>query len=67
MSQRDREQGIRDERQERENEEEERYKGKGRGVCALEWDKGLPLAREKTDVAHKQMAVYKGTRKNPIP
>ena len=26
-----------------------------------EQDKGLPLDREETDVAHRKMAVYKGT------
>ena len=25
-------------------------------------DKGLPLDREETDVAHRKMEVYKGTR-----
>ena len=29
-------------------------------------DKGLPLDREETDVAHRQMAVYKGKGGNPV-
>ena len=28
-------------------------------VFVLEWNKGLPLNREETDVAHRQMVVYK--------
>jgi hypothetical protein len=28
-------------------------------------DKGLLLDREKTDMAHRQMVVYKGKGKNP--
>ena len=29
-------------------------------------DKGLPLDREETDVAHRQMAVYKGKLRNQV-
>lgn len=29
----------------------------GLGVSVPEWDRGLPLDREKTDVAHRKMAV----------
>jgi hypothetical protein len=39
------------------------------GVFALGWevdDKGLPLDREETDIYHRQMAVYKGTREKPM-
>ena len=38
----------------------------GIGLLVLEGDKGLPLDREETDVAHRKMAVYKGTRGNPL-
>lgn len=44
---------------------------KGKGTTEMEErylpqrDKGLLLDREETDVAHRQMAVYKGTRGNP--
>ena len=37
----------------------------GKGIFALE-DKELPLDREETDVAHRQMAVYKGEMGNPV-
>ena len=42
----------------------EKGKGTRRGSISLgkEQDKGLPLGREETDVAHGKMAVYKGTR-----
>ena len=43
-----------------------REKGKGTresGKGHLSWRyKGLPLDREETDVAHRKMEVYKGTR-----
>jgi hypothetical protein len=51
-------------RQEVEDEGEgEGNKGEGRRVFVLEWDKGLPLDREETDV---KMLVYKDTRGNPV-
>jgi hypothetical protein len=37
----------------------EKQLGRGGG------DKGPPLDRDETDVAHRQMTVYKGTRRNP--
>lgn len=40
-------------------------KDRGR-VFVLEQDKGLPLDREKTDMAHRQMAIYKGKRRNLV-
>jgi hypothetical protein len=43
----------------------EENKVEGAGIFVLDWDTGLPLDREETDVAHRQMAVYKGTRGNP--
>ena len=59
--------GNKRQRQEIEDEGEgEGNKGEGRRVFVLEWDKGLPLDREETDVAHRQMAVYKGTRRNLV-
>lgn len=39
-----------------------REQREGEGIFVLVWDKGLPLDREETDVAHRQMAVYKGKR-----
>ena len=46
--------------------EEEGNKGEG-NTEYLSWrDKGLPLDREETDVAHSKMAVYKGKRGNPV-
>ena len=45
-------------------------KGPGRGgrniFPKVEQDKGLPLEREKTDMAHRKMVVYKGRRRNPV-
>lgn len=44
-------------------DEGEEGKEQGREQGYLPWrDKGLPLDREETDVAHRQMAVYKGKR-----
>ena len=58
--------GNKRQRQEIEDEGEgEGNKEKGAVVFVLE-DKGLPLDREETDVAHRQLAVYKGTRGNAI-
>ena len=36
------------------------------GVFVPEWDKGLPLDREETDVAHRKMAVIKIKRKHYV-
>ena len=46
--------------------EGEGKKEEGRRVFVLEGDKGLSLDRGETDVAHRKMAVYKGTRGNPL-
>lgn len=43
--------------------EGDRNKGEGKGIFILE-DKGL-LDREKTGLAHRNVAVYKGTRGKP--
>ena len=44
----------------------ESEQGRGEmGICSG-GDKGLPLDREETDVAHRQMQVYKGKRGNPM-
>ena len=47
-----------------------REKGKGTRERRKEYlfhkDKGLPLDREKTDMAQRQMAVYKAKRGNPM-
>lgn len=37
---------------------------KGKGLSVLE-DKGLPLDRAETDLAHRKMAAYKSKRGNP--
>lgn len=51
--------GNKRQRQESADEgEEEKNKGEGRFVP--EWDKGLPLDRKETDMAHRQMVAYKG-------
>ena len=44
--------------------EEEGNKGEGGKRYLSQWDKGLSLDREETDVAHRQMAVYKGKEGN---
>ena len=56
LPQRDKGQGIRDKDRRQETRE------RGKGVCP-DWrvDKGLPLDREEAGVAHRKMAVYKGT------
>ena len=38
---------------------------RGTGVGPWNDDKGLPLDREETDIAHRQMAVYKGKKGTP--
>ena len=38
--------------------------GEGKGNQGRGRSQGLPLDREETDVAHRKMAVYKGTRGN---
>jgi hypothetical protein len=38
-------------------------KEKGRGYLS-QWDGGLPLDREETDMAYRKMVVYKGKRGN---
>lgn len=55
--------GYRGQRQETKEERE----GKGtnervRGICP----RGLPLDREDTDMAHRKITLYKGTRGNPV-
>ena len=42
-----------------------REQGKVVKVFVLK-DKGLPQDREERDVAHRKMAVYKGTRGSPV-
>ena len=62
MPQRDRGQGIR--RQQRQemggDGEGEGNKAERGGVFLPEWDKGLPLYREETGMAHRQTVVFKG-------
>jgi hypothetical protein len=54
-------------RQDREDEgEEEGNKEEGTGVFVLKWDKGLPLVRAETDLAYRQMMVYKGKGGYPV-
>ena len=45
---------------------EKRNKGEGREVYVLEGEKGLPQDSEKTDMAHRKMAVYKGANGTPM-
>jgi hypothetical protein len=48
-------QGVRD------KDRRKRKRGREREDGHLSWeDRGLPLDREETDTAHRQMAVYKG-------
>lgn len=43
----------------------ERGRNKGEGAEYLSWrDEGLPLHREETDMAYRQMEVYKGKEGN---
>ena len=58
-----------DKQQRQEIEDEGEGEGdnrEGGGVFALDWDKGLPLDREARDGTHRQVAVYKGKRGNPV-
>lgn len=48
-----------------EGEGEEQGRGRRGRVFALEWDTGLPLDREETDAAHRQMDIYKSTGGTP--
>ena len=41
-------------------------RGREQGRDLHQRDKGLPLDREETDMAHRQMVVYKGKRGNPM-
>ena len=50
---------------EKEKEERRREKGKGQGYLSQR-DKGLPLDRKETDMAHRKMAVYKSKMENPM-
>ena len=43
--------------------EREEYKGRGQGYLSQR-DKGLPLDREETHIAHRQMSVCKGNGAN---
>lgn len=53
--------------QEIEDEREgEGNKGEGAGIFVPEEDKGRPLDREETDMAHGKMVVYKGKGGNPM-
>lgn len=55
---------------------ETRDQGEGEGAGPMERrngylfgggdDKGLPLDRGETDLTHRQMAIYKGKRGNPM-
>ena len=45
--------------------EREGNKKKGQGYLSQR-NKGLPLEKGETDVAHRQLAVYKGKRGNPV-
>jgi hypothetical protein len=38
---------------------------RGEGVFVL-GNKGLPLVREETDMAHRKVVVYKGKGGNPV-
>lgn len=64
FSQRDRGHEIRDIRQEIEDEGEEIF-AQGQGLGTWDDDKGLPLDREGADIAHREMAVYKGEGRHP--
>ena len=70
LPQRDKGKGIRgkDRRRERIRKTGVRMgeQGRKRGVFALKPDKGLPLKRDEKAVVHRQMAVYKGKRENPV-
>lgn len=41
-------------------------RARGSQILVPEQDKRLPLDREETAVAHSQMAVYKGRKRNPV-
>lgn len=43
-----------------------REKGKGAGIFVLEGNKGLPLDRGKTGMAHGKMAFMKVQREKPV-
>lgn len=47
----------------REKEKEMREREEG---CLSLGDKGLPLEREETNLAHRRRAVYKGKRRGPV-
>ena len=69
MPQRDRGQGIRDkalEISDGRRREREGWRG-GRDICSVVGaGKRVSLDREETDVAHRQMTIYKGKRGNPV-
>jgi hypothetical protein len=48
-----------------EDEGEERNKEEGKGTFVLERNTGLHLDREKTEMVHRKMVVYEGTKRNP--
>jgi hypothetical protein len=56
LLQRDR--GMGTQRQEIKDEEKRKWNKGVTEVIFSEWDKGLPLDREETDVAHRKMMVY---------
>ena len=62
MPQRDKGQGIKDKDWRQRIRDKKKKKGtseRGKG-CLPQRGKGLPLDREEMDVAHRQMALYKG-------
>jgi hypothetical protein len=46
-------------------EKKEGTRGKRKRHLFLKWVKGLPLDREETEVAHRQIVVYKGKKGKP--
>ena len=46
--------------------ERERNKGEGIRIFVPEGKEGQPQDREEIDMTHRQMAVYKGKRGNPM-
>lgn len=64
----DRRQGqkIKDEGEGEGNRREGRKGGGKRYLSQREWDKGLPLDREETELNHRQMVVYKDKRETLV-
>lgn len=66
MSQRDKEQGVRDDFK-RHRMREKREKGvRERVICLRGSKEGPPLGKEERNMTHRQMAFYQGERGNPV-